>query len=142
MDIFQKKEPERQAQDVSLIDELQVNEETDQFDSVYGKNLRSPILGYHYELPDLPTSYVPSITLDTALLHIPVYTHLKIHDLKPVKRPKTPSILSALHLQFSEDARKFSREVSSIARASEEDTTSASYSIRDDVKIDTLRKNT
>lgn len=70
MDIFREKEAERQVQDVPLADELQVDEETDQFDLVYGKNLRSPILGYRYELPDLPTSYVPSITLDTALLHV------------------------------------------------------------------------
>ncbi|XP_025156257.1 WD repeat-containing protein on Y chromosome-like isoform X2 [Harpegnathos saltator] len=101
MDIFSEKEAKRQNQDSSLTDESQRNKEPDQSDSVYGKNLRFPILGYRYELPDLPTSYVPSITLDTTLLHIPVYTHLKIHDLKPVRRPKPPSILSTLHLQFS-----------------------------------------
>lgn len=42
---------------------------------------------------------------------------------------------------FREDARKSSREISSIARASEEDTASASFSVRNDAKIDTMRKN-
>lgn len=70
MDIFSEKEADRQIQDISSTDEPRENKKTDQSDSVFGKNLRSPILGYHYELPDLPTSYVPSITLDTSLLHV------------------------------------------------------------------------
>lgn len=70
MDIFNEKKAERQIQDISFIDESQINKELNQCDLVYGKSLQSPILGYRYELPDLPTSYVPSITLDTTLLHV------------------------------------------------------------------------
>ncbi|XP_011164416.1 WD repeat-containing protein on Y chromosome-like [Solenopsis invicta] len=95
-------------------------DEFDEFD--LGRKLQSPILGHHCQLPDLPTSCVPSTILDTSLLHIPVYAHLKVYDLKPVQLPQVPSILSALQLQFSEGTvlSKSSREISSTARLSED----------------------
>ncbi|KAL6428321.1 hypothetical protein ACFW04_008548 [Cataglyphis niger] len=101
MNIPNSKEVEQQIQVVPFINHSESKRKFDQFDVNYGKELQFPILGCHYQLPDLPTSYVPSTILDTSLLHIPVYTHLKVYDLKPVRLPEIPSILSALHLQLS-----------------------------------------
>ncbi|XP_070154802.1 uncharacterized protein [Polyergus mexicanus] len=122
---------EEVKQQIPFINHSESKKKLDQFDVNYGKELQSPILGYRYQLPNLPTSYIPSTTLDTSLLHIPVYAHLKVYDLKPVRLPEIPSILSALHLQFSEDnvLSKSSREISSTARISEEDRVSVSRSV-------------
>lgn len=70
MDIFSEKVAEQPIQDIVSADESQANKELNQFDVIYGKSLRSPILGYCYKLPSLPTSYVSSIILDTTLLHV------------------------------------------------------------------------
>ncbi|XP_011690199.1 PREDICTED: WD repeat-containing protein on Y chromosome [Wasmannia auropunctata] len=110
--------------------------ELDEFDLAYGRQLQSPILGYHCQFPDLPTSCIPPTILDTSLLHIPVYAHLKIYDLKPVRLPEAPSILSALQLQFSEGTvlSKSSREMST-ARLSEENGVSTLCNARNNIKI-------
>ncbi|XP_072755564.1 uncharacterized protein [Anoplolepis gracilipes] len=138
MNISNRIETEQQIiQDISFMNHSESErKKLDQFDVAYGRELQSPILGYRYQLPDLPTNHVPSTILDTSLLHIPVYTHLKVYDLKPVQLPEIPSILSALHLQFSEDTvlSKSSREISSTARISEEGRVSASRSVRDSTK--------
>ncbi|XP_011062167.1 PREDICTED: uncharacterized protein LOC105150644 isoform X1 [Acromyrmex echinatior] len=86
---------------------------------IYGRKLCSPILGYNYQLPDLSTNCISPTILDTSLLHIPIYTHLKTYDLKPVCLPEPPSILS---LQFLEGTilSKSSKEILT-ARLSEED---------------------
>lgn len=63
-------EMEQQIGNIPLINHSESKKELDEFNTVYGRELQSPILGYHYQLPDLPTSYVPSTTLDTSLLHV------------------------------------------------------------------------
>ncbi|CAL1683360.1 unnamed protein product [Lasius platythorax] len=124
MNISNGEEAEQQIRDIPFVNHLESERKLDPFDVVYGRELQSPILGDRYQLPDLPTCYVPSTTLDTSLLHIPIYAHLKVYDLKPVRLPETPIILSALHLQFSSEdtaPSKSSKEISSTARISEED---------------------
>ncbi|KAK9301180.1 hypothetical protein QLX08_006395 [Tetragonisca angustula] len=64
--------------------------------SIYGNGLEPPILGSSYRAPDIPKKYIEPIVLDTSLPYIPIYTHLKTHDLKPIERPLTPPILSEL----------------------------------------------
>ncbi|KAF3419813.1 hypothetical protein E2986_08507 [Frieseomelitta varia] len=88
--------------------------------SIYGKGLEPPILGSSYRAPDILKKYIEPIVLDTSLPYvsmsssitlyglrlgggliqisgrIPIYTHLKTHDLKPIERPLTPPILSEL----------------------------------------------
>jgi len=61
---------EHEAQDGFSANHSESRKELDELDLVYGKKLRSPILGYHCQFPDLPTSCIPSITLDTSLLHV------------------------------------------------------------------------
>ncbi|XP_036145779.1 uncharacterized protein LOC105828449 isoform X2 [Monomorium pharaonis] len=116
---------ECEALDASPRNHSESGEELDEFNQ--GRQLRSPILGHQCQLPDLLTCCVPSTILDTSLLYIPIYTHLKIYDLKPVQLPEPPSILPALQLQFSEGTMlsKSSKEISSTARLSEEDGISA-----------------
>lgn len=70
MNIPNSKEVERQIQVVPFINHSESKRKFDQFDVNYGKELQFPILGCHYQLPDLPTSYVPSTILDTSLLHV------------------------------------------------------------------------
>lgn len=69
MNSSNKKEAKSQIQDISTVNCAKSERELDQHDLIYGKKLQSPILGHRYQLPDLPTSYVPSIILDTSLLH-------------------------------------------------------------------------
>ncbi|XP_011871420.1 PREDICTED: uncharacterized protein LOC105563986 isoform X2 [Vollenhovia emeryi] len=128
---------EAESQDASFAEHSESREKLDEFDLVYGKQLQSPILGHHYQLLDLPTSCIPSTILDTSLLHIPVYAHLKVYDVKPVRLPEPPSILSALQLQLSEGTAlsKSPREMPSTARLSEDDGVSGSCSARNTVKI-------
>ncbi|KAL0109928.1 hypothetical protein PUN28_013522 [Cardiocondyla obscurior] len=116
-----------EIQDASLTNQSESEEKLDKYNLFFGKQLQSPILGYHYQLLDLPTNCIPSTTLDTSLLHIPVYAHLKIYDIKPVHLPKAESILSALQLQLSEYTvlSKSSKEISSTTRLSEENELSA-----------------
>lgn len=66
MDISSRKEVKQQIQDFTSTDRLG----SDQFDLVYGRKLKSPVLGHHYQSPDLPTNYLPPTILDTSLLHV------------------------------------------------------------------------
>lgn len=68
VDIFNEEEAE--CEHAPSANHLELREELDEFDLVYGRKLRSPILGYNCQLPDLPTSCVPSTILDTSLLHV------------------------------------------------------------------------
>lgn len=61
---------EAEVHDASFTNHSESRQEFDKFNSVYGKKLQSPILGYHYQLLDLPTSCIPSTILDTSLLHV------------------------------------------------------------------------
>ncbi|XP_043523540.1 WD repeat-containing protein on Y chromosome [Frieseomelitta varia] len=72
--------------------------------SIYGKGLEPPILGSSYRAPDILKKYIEPIVLDTSLPYIPIYTHLKTHDLKPIERPLTPPILSELRSKCQNDA--------------------------------------
>ncbi|XP_017793189.1 PREDICTED: WD repeat-containing protein on Y chromosome-like [Habropoda laboriosa] len=67
---------------------------------IYGNGLKPPILGSSYRVPDIPTKYIEPTVLDTSLPYIPVYTHLKMYDLKPIKRTSTPPLLSELRLKY------------------------------------------
>ncbi|XP_018315858.1 chymotrypsin-1 [Mycetomoellerius zeteki] len=140
VDIFSEKEAECEIQDAPSANHSR--KELDEFDLIYGRKLCSPILGYNCQLPDLPTSSIPSTTLDTSLLHIPIYAHLKIYSLEPVRLPEPPSILSSLQLQFSEGTilSKSSREISLTARLSEENGIFASCSARNSKKLRMLNK--
>ncbi|KYQ59496.1 Chymotrypsin-1 [Trachymyrmex zeteki] len=135
-----EKEAECEIQDAPSANHSR--KELDEFDLIYGRKLCSPILGYNCQLPDLPTSSIPSTTLDTSLLHIPIYAHLKIYSLEPVRLPEPPSILSSLQLQFSEGTilSKSSREISLTARLSEENGIFASCSARNSKKLRMLNK--
>jgi len=64
------KEVEQQIENIPFRNHSESKKKLDQFDVAYSRELQSPILGYHYQLPDLPTSYVPSTILDTSLLHV------------------------------------------------------------------------
>ncbi|XP_020285203.1 WD repeat-containing protein on Y chromosome [Pseudomyrmex gracilis] len=133
MDISSRKEVKQQSQDFTSADRLG----SDQFDLVYGRKLKSPVLGHHYQLPDLPTNYLPPTILDTSLLHIPVYAHLKVYDLEPVRLPEMPSILSSLCndvMQSSENTVRSKSSKVSTARMSEEDKISASHSVHGGAK--------
>ncbi|XP_043252503.1 WD repeat-containing protein on Y chromosome-like [Colletes gigas] len=68
-----------------------------------GESLKPPILGSSYRVPDIPKKCIEPMILDTSLPYIPVYTHLKIYDLKPVERPNTPPTLSELRLKILDD---------------------------------------
>ncbi|XP_011647116.1 uncharacterized protein LOC105433472 [Pogonomyrmex barbatus] len=143
MDVFKETQQEK-VEEAPSINHSETKESSHESDLIYGKKLQSPILGYHHRLPDLPTNSIPLTTLDTSLLHIPVYAHLKIYDLKPVQLPEAPSILSTLHPQFSEGTmlNESSKEISSTARLSEEDGVSASYSARSSTKIANKKRQT
>jgi len=67
VDISNEEEVDHEAQDASFANH---SESTKELDLIYGRKLHSPILGYHCQFPDLPTSCIPSITLDTSLLHV------------------------------------------------------------------------
>ncbi|CAK9825592.1 hypothetical protein ANTRET_LOCUS3568 [Anthophora retusa] len=69
---------------------------------IYGNVLKPSILGSSYRVPDIPTKYIEPAVLDTSLPYIPVYAHLKIYDLKPVKRIPTPPLLSELRLKYEQ----------------------------------------
>ncbi|KMQ89103.1 out at first protein [Lasius niger] len=69
MNISNGEEAEQQIRDIPFVNHLESERKLDPFDVVYGRELQSPILGDRYQLPDLPTCYVPSTTLDTSLLH-------------------------------------------------------------------------
>lgn len=64
------KEVERQIENISPRNHSESKKKLDQFDIAYNRELQSPILGYHYQLPDLPTSYISTTILDTSLLHV------------------------------------------------------------------------
>ncbi|XP_034183420.2 WD repeat-containing protein on Y chromosome [Osmia lignaria lignaria] len=89
----------------NLRDESSLNDTENEISSasIYGKGLGSSILGRSYRAPDIPKRYIEPTVLDTSLPYIPVYTHLKIHDLKPIERPTTPPIISELRLKGSDD---------------------------------------
>lgn len=70
MNISNGEEAEQQIRDIPFVNHLESERKLDPFDVVYGRELQSPILGDRYQLPDLPTCYVPSTTLDTSLLHV------------------------------------------------------------------------
>lgn len=70
IDTNMSKEVEQEIGDIPFINHSESKKKLDQFNIAYGRTLQSPILGYHYQLPDLSTSYVPSTTLDTSLLHV------------------------------------------------------------------------
>ncbi|KYM87782.1 hypothetical protein ALC53_03217 [Atta colombica] len=121
-DIFSE-ESECEVQDVPSTNH---SEKEIEFNLIYDRKLCSPILGYNFQLPDLSTSCIPSTTLDTSLLHIPIYAHLKIYDLKPVCLPEPSSILSSFIMQLEDTIlSKSSREISLTARLSEKDDISA-----------------
>lgn len=56
---------------------------------IYGKPLREPVLGKHFNLPG-KSAAEQRIELDTSLSYIPVFTHLKIHDADEIECPGTP----------------------------------------------------
>lgn len=70
MNISKSEEVKQQIRDIPFINHSESKKKLDQFDVNYGKELQSPILGYRYQLPNLPTTYLPSTTLDTSLLHV------------------------------------------------------------------------
>uniref|UniRef100_A0A1A9WKU8 WD repeat-containing protein on Y chromosome n=1 Tax=Glossina brevipalpis TaxID=37001 RepID=A0A1A9WKU8_9MUSC len=57
---------------------------------LYGKSLREPILGKHFQLPGRRGVELP-IELDVTSSYIPVYNHLKIHETKSFDMPSTPT---------------------------------------------------
>ncbi|XP_076748794.1 uncharacterized protein LOC143422206 [Xylocopa sonorina] len=87
----------------------------------HGNGLNPPILGVSYRVPDIPRKYIEPTILDTSLPYIPIYTHLKIHELKPIERPSTPPILIELRSKcFRNDteSRKSSKATPSTGRTS------------------------
>ncbi|XP_076376219.1 uncharacterized protein LOC143259148 [Megalopta genalis] len=70
------------------------NEESSIF--LYDKALRTPIRKSFLKAFDIPNESVDPVILDTSLPYIPIYTHLKTYNLKPIERPKTPPMLSML----------------------------------------------
>ncbi|CAL7944406.1 unnamed protein product [Xylocopa violacea] len=87
----------------------------------HGNGLNPPILGVSYRVPDIPRRYIEPTILDTSLPYIPIYTHLKIHELKPIERPSTPPLLSELRLKcFKNDTEscKSSKATPSTGRTS------------------------
>ncbi|XP_023317247.1 osteocalcin 2 [Trichogramma pretiosum] len=63
--------------------------------------IESPILGKHFDIPDLYGD-VPTIELDDTLPYVPVYCHLVVPEIQPVVRPLTPPILRALRVELGE----------------------------------------
>uniref|UniRef100_A0A1B0FDX8 WD repeat-containing protein on Y chromosome n=1 Tax=Glossina morsitans morsitans TaxID=37546 RepID=A0A1B0FDX8_GLOMM len=58
----------------------------------YGKPLREPILGKHFQLPGRG-ALEQTIELDVASSYTPVYSHLKVHDADNLERPPTPPVI-------------------------------------------------
>lgn len=58
----------------------------------YGKPLREPILGKHFQLPGRG-ALEQTIELDVASSYTPVYSHLKVHDAANLERPPTPPVI-------------------------------------------------
>ncbi|CAK9805898.1 hypothetical protein ANTPLA_LOCUS4708 [Anthophora plagiata] len=69
---------------------------------IYGNSLEPSILDSSYQVPDIPTKYIEPAVLDTSLPYIPIYAHLKMYDLKPIKRISTPPLLSELRLKYEQ----------------------------------------
>ncbi|KAJ8681251.1 hypothetical protein QAD02_017038 [Eretmocerus hayati] len=69
--------------------------------SPFELNLRSPILGKYFSVPDLYRE-LAEIELDDSQPHVPVYTHFIVPEIQPVVRPKTPPVLKALRAEFAE----------------------------------------
>ncbi|XP_075152554.1 WD repeat-containing protein on Y chromosome-like [Haematobia irritans] len=59
---------------------------------LYGKPLRDPILGKHFQLPGRSAAE-QRIDLDVTASYIPVFTHLKIHEAGELNRPSTPPVI-------------------------------------------------
>ncbi|XP_017763710.1 PREDICTED: uncharacterized protein LOC108553350 [Eufriesea mexicana] len=66
---------------------------------IYENDSELSVLGSSYRVPDILKKHIEPIVLDTSLSYIPVYTHLKTCDLKPIQRPSTPPILAGLRLK-------------------------------------------
>lgn len=70
-------------------DDDEEDEEKDNISRMYGKSLRAPILGKHFQLPGR-SAVEQRIDLDITASYIPVFTHLKIHEANELTRPSTP----------------------------------------------------
>ncbi|XP_076303749.1 uncharacterized protein LOC143221947 [Lasioglossum baleicum] len=62
----------------------------------YDRRLRTSITESFLRDLDIPEDSIEPIILDTSLPYIPIYAHLKMYDLKPIERPKTPPLLAIL----------------------------------------------
>ncbi|XP_058801622.1 WD repeat-containing protein on Y chromosome-like [Phymastichus coffea] len=62
---------------------------------------KSPVLGNNFRIPDV-YSELQDIQLDDTLPYVPVYCHLKVPEIEPIFRPKTPPILNALRAELEE----------------------------------------
>ncbi|XP_078048067.1 uncharacterized protein LOC144475735 [Augochlora pura] len=62
----------------------------------YDKGIRTPIRNSFLNVFDIPDESIEPVILDTSLPYIPIYTHLRTYNLKPIERPKTPPMLTML----------------------------------------------
>lgn len=69
--------------------------EDDETLRLYGKPLREPILGKHFQLPGRSAAE-QRIDLDITASYTPVFTHLKIHEANDLERPTTPPTIRRL----------------------------------------------
>ncbi|PZC77345.1 hypothetical protein B5X24_HaOG203504 [Helicoverpa armigera] len=64
----------------------------------YGASPAEPLLGQYYALPARPERQDP-ITLDDSLPTIPLYSHLRMASLQPVRRPPSPELVCETRLK-------------------------------------------
>ncbi|XP_067624274.1 WD repeat-containing protein on Y chromosome [Eurosta solidaginis] len=89
--------------------ELEETVEVEASARMYGKPLKEPILGKHFELPG-KSALEQRIELDTTLSYIPVFTHLKIHEAQDIERPATPPAIRRIanedYMEFYDPKKK------------------------------------
>lgn len=75
-------------------EQIDTVEEEEQL-QMYGKPLRDPILGKHFQLPGR-SAVEQRISLDITASYTPVFTNLKIHGASNLERPVTPPAIRRL----------------------------------------------
>uniref|UniRef100_A0A1I8MCB5 WD repeat-containing protein on Y chromosome n=1 Tax=Musca domestica TaxID=7370 RepID=A0A1I8MCB5_MUSDO len=95
-------------------DDDEEDEEKDNISRMYGKSLRAPILGKHFQLPGR-SAVEQRIDLDITASYIPVFTHLKIHEANELTRPSTPPSIRRVatenYMEFYEPKSRGDRDL-------------------------------